>query len=88
MKLYSIFDDATNIYMLMEYCSGGNMYNEMKSVARFSEKKAGNYLIQICEALKELHYHRIAHRDIKPENIVMSFGMAKLCDFGWSTLLN
>lgn len=39
----------------------------------------------MCEAVGELHLYQIVHRDIKPENIVMCYGMAKICDFGWST---
>lgn len=39
----------------------------------------------ICEGLSELHAHKIIHRDLKPENIVINYGMAKICDFGWST---
>lgn len=35
-------------------------------------------------AVKYLHNKGIAHRDIKPENIIISYGLAKLCDFGWS----
>lgn len=40
---------------------------------------------EICQAVCELHTNKIIHRDIKPENIVLCFGMAKICDFGWST---
>lgn len=39
---------------------------------------------QVCQAVNELHSHKIIHRDIKPENIVLSEGVVKLCDFGWS----
>jgi serine/threonine protein kinase len=35
-----------------------------------------------------MHDKDIAHRDIKPENIVMSYGLAKLCDFGWAARFN
>ena len=40
---------------------------------------------EVCEAVHELHSSNIIHRDIKPENIVLCYGMAKICDFGWST---
>lgn len=39
----------------------------------------------MCSAVAYLHDLEVAHRDIKPENIVLSNGVAKLCDFGWST---
>jgi serine/threonine protein kinase len=38
----------------------------------------------ICEGLYELHRFSVIHRDLKPENIVMSFGIPKIADFGWS----
>ena len=38
----------------------------------------------MSEGLNNLHSLGIIHRDIKPENVVLNFGMAKLCDFGWS----
>ena len=41
---------------------------------------------EVCSAVAYLHDLEVAHRDIKPENIVLSHGVSKLCDFGWSTL--
>ena len=42
----------------------------------------------VADGIKYLHDHGIAHRDIKPENIVLSNGVAKLCDFGWAAVCN
>ena len=42
----------------------------------------------VAEGIKYLHSHGIVHRDIKPENIVLSNGVAKLCDFGWAAVCN
>ena len=51
-------------------------------------KETVDFLRDIIEALAYLHEKSIAHRDIKPENIVISSeGVAKLCDFGWSALV-
>jgi aurora kinase len=53
-----------------------------------STKQAANFLKDIIDALTYLHERNIAHRDIKPENIVISSaGIAKLCDFGWSAVV-
>mgnify|MGYP002142904098 FL=1 len=39
----------------------------------------------LCDGLRLIHLLGFIHRDIKPENIVMQFGVAKICDFGWAT---
>lgn len=53
-----------------------------------SPKQAASYLKDTIDALNYLHEKSIAHRDIKPENIVLtSEKVAKLCDFGWSALV-
>ena len=50
--------------------------------------EAAEYLKNVIEALSYMHDRSIAHRDIKPENIVLTTeGVAKLCDFGWSALV-
>ena len=50
--------------------------------------EAAEYLKNVIEALSYIHDRSIAHRDIKPENIVLTTeGVAKLCDFGWSALV-
>ena len=85
IKLYSVFDDKDHIYLLLELCSEGNLYQLMQKKLKVSEEEASTILKSVCEAVGELHHHQIVHRDIKPENIVMCYGMAKICDFGWST---
>lgn len=85
IKLYSVFDDRDNIYLLLELCSGGNLYQYMQQKLKIQEEEASLILKSVCEAVGELHHHQIVHRDIKPENIVLCYGMAKICDFGWST---
>ena len=57
----------------------------MQKKLRIPESEASTILQSVGEAVGELHKYQIVHRDIKPENIVLSYGMAKICDFGWST---
>lgn len=64
----------------------GTLFYQLKKNKILSEKSAAEKLVQIAEAIKYLHSHQVAHRDIKPENIVISNGVCKLCDFGWSAL--
>lgn len=57
----------------------------MQKKIKFTEDETSSILKYVCEGVLELHESDIVHRDIKPENIVMCYGMAKICDFGWST---
>lgn len=88
IKLYSIFDDANYIYLLLELCTEGNLYSLMQRKIKLSEQETSSILREVCEGVNELHESSIVHRDIKPENIVLCFGMAKICDFGWATFVD
>ena len=85
IKLYSVFDDHQHVYLLLELCTEGNLYNLMQKKVKMAEDEAALILKEVCEGVNQLHEADIIHRDIKPENIVMCYGMAKICDFGWST---
>lgn len=69
---------------MIEYCTDGQLYSQLKIKKKLNEDEAIPVIKDICEGLNCLHDEGIIHRDIKPENIVLSFGMGKLCDFGWS----
>ena len=84
VRMYTFFDDAENIYLLIEYCIEGQLYTLLKTKKKFEQEEAIPIIKDICEGLGYLHSQNIIHRDIKPENIVMSFKLSKLCDFGWS----
>ena len=86
LKLYNFFWDTQNIYLILEYAPGGELYKELMSSPnkRFSEEKSSKYIFQMCDALEYIHKKHVIHRDIKPENILNSLGVIKLADFGWS----
>lgn len=86
IKLYGVFHDDDNVYMILEYAPNGELYKEMKSKPnkRFSESQASQYIYQVIQAFKYLHNLEIIHRDLKPENLLNCFGRIKLADFGWS----
>ena len=88
VKLYSVFDDSQNVYLLLEFCYQGNLYQYLQAKHKLPENEAAEVLYSLCSAVGELHSNQIIHRDIKPQNIVLCFGMAKICDFGWSTTIN
>ena len=68
--------------------NGGTLFDYLNEKDTLPLKQAVEFLRDIISALQYLHDKSIAHRDIKPENIVLSSeGMAKLCDFGWSAVV-
>jgi aurora kinase len=88
VRLYGYFYDEQNIYSVLEFCPGGNLFQRLRRERYFDERKAKFVIAQIVEALIYLQDRNIIHRDIKPENILISDlerMHVKLCDFGWST---
>ena len=88
VKYYDSFEDASAFYIVMEYCTGGDLGTRVMSENGLSEETAICYLTQLAFALDYLHNQRnVIHRDIKPENILLDrSGRIKLTDFGFSTL--
>ena len=86
LKLFGFFDDEKQIYLILEYCPGGELYADLKSSkgGHFTEEKSANYINQIIQAIKFMHSKDVIHRDIKPENLLEHDGTIKLADFGWS----
>lgn len=85
LRTYAYFFDEHDIYLILEPCSNGMLYSELKRVKLFTPPTAARYVAQLAEALLYLHQHHILHRDIKPENILLDHNQnIKLADFGWS----
>lgn len=55
IKLYSVFDDRENIYLLMELCTDGNVYSLMRKKEKISEVETGALLKEVCEGVNYLH---------------------------------
>ncbi|XP_070552699.1 serine/threonine-protein kinase Nek1-like isoform X2 [Ptychodera flava] len=85
------FEDRGNLYIVMEYCDGGDLYkviNRQRGVL-LDENKILDWFVQICLAIKHVHDRKILHRDIKSQNIFLTrAGMIKLGDFGIAKVLN
>ena len=71
MQIYEIFDDNTNIYIVSEYCKGGELFEIISTKGNFSEKDACVIMKQLMSAICYSHQNNIVHRDLKPENILM-----------------
>ena len=82
LRLYNWFSDSDNIYLLLEYAPGGDLFALHRPV---SEPRARKLVAQTVEALAFCHSRGIAHRDLKLENILLGAdGNVRLADFGWS----
>ena len=89
IKLHQVYLDENFVYLIEDYCKGGDLFDYIKMQRYFSEKKAASIMIQLLSALNHLHCQKIVHRDIKPDNIVFTESKSneifiKLIDFGTS----
>jgi serine/threonine protein kinase len=85
IKFYYSIIGRNNLYLVMEYVCGGDLYSLLQSLGALSEDVARLYAFQLAHALVYLHSHKIIHRDIKPDNVLInSDGRLKLTDFGLS----
>jgi serine/threonine protein kinase len=85
LALKDVFEDEENIYLVLEFCSGGSLFDYIQKKKGLSEKETFVFFLQVCLAVETLHRNNIVHRDIKPENLLLDKAKnLKLCDFGCS----
>ncbi|KNZ48839.1 CAMK/CAMKL/GIN4 protein kinase [Puccinia sorghi] len=87
MKLYDVYDNLHEIFLVMEYVEGGELFEFLVSRGRLSEDEALNYFQQIIRGVDYCHRFNICHRDLKPENLVRVLLLdkannIKIADFG------
>ena len=73
IKLYDIFENIDYIYIIMEYCPGGDLFTYLqKRNFLLQEEKVAIIIYKLCKAVFYVHSYGIAHRDIKPENVLLT----------------
>jgi serine/threonine protein kinase len=86
IHLEDIFENDTNIFLVMELSLGGDLFDRLYSKKYYREDEARKVMKQILEAIAFLHSNNIAHRDLKPENILLTSRNSdvdiKIIDFG------
>ena len=88
LRLYDYFEDLTNIYLILELCSGGELFDRIIEKKYYNEEEARIIFKQIMKAIRHCHVQGVCHRDLKPENFIMiskdDAYTLKLIDFGLS----
>ncbi|KAI6207147.1 Protein kinase domain-containing protein [Aphelenchoides besseyi] len=85
IQIYEVFENKDKIILVMEYASGGELYDYVSKFGSLAEAEARRIFRQITSAVLYCHKHRVAHRDLKLENILLDVNSnAKIADFGLS----
>ena len=92
VKLYEVFEDDRNIYLVTELCTGGELF-DIISDRTFTEREAADIIKQVLQAIAYCHKQKVAHRDMKPENILIDSTesnkmVVKIIDFGTSQVFD
>ena len=94
LKIIDFHLTNDKFYIITDYCSEGELYNEIKATEQFSEIEVAFVIHQLLSAIRYCHKMRVIHRDIKPENIMIinkennKFLHVKLIDFGTARIFS
>lgn len=85
VSLRFAFQTNANLYLVLDYCSGGELFFHLGRESKFTEERVRFYAAEIILALEHLHELGVVYRDLKPENVLLdSKGHVSLTDFGLS----
>ncbi|XP_053130684.1 serine/threonine-protein kinase ULK2 isoform X1 [Hemicordylus capensis] len=97
VALYDVQEMPNSVFLVMEYCNGGDLADYLQAKGTLSEDTIRLFLQQIAAALRILHSKGIIHRDLKPQNILLSYAnrrkssvsgiRIKIADFGFARYL-
>ncbi|KAJ9662159.1 cAMP-dependent protein kinase catalytic subunit [Neophaeococcomyces mojaviensis] len=85
ITLWGTFQDSKNLYMVMDFIEGGELFSLLRKSQRFPNPVAKFYAAEVTLALEYLHAQNIIYRDLKPENLLLDrHGHVKITDFGFA----
>jgi serine/threonine protein kinase len=88
VRFHHVFEDADNVYMILELCENKTFVDMIKKRKRLTEPEARYYMMQLLEAVQFMHDNKVIHRDLKLGNFFFAQDMQlKIGDFGLAALL-
>ncbi|ODV96214.1 hypothetical protein PACTADRAFT_16363 [Pachysolen tannophilus NRRL Y-2460] len=87
MALYDVWENKNELYLVLEYIEGGELFDYLIRKGKLEEKEAVMYFKQIISGINYCHQFNICHRDLKPENLLLDkYRNIKIADFGMAAL--
>mmetsp|Transcript_15886 Transcript_15886/g.37471 ORF Transcript_15886/g.37471 Transcript_15886/m.37471 type:complete len:521 (-) Transcript_15886:77-1639(-) len=88
IRLYELVDTPSDIFMVMEYVPGGELFDHIVHQLRLREEEARRFFQQILSGVAYCHQSMVTHRDLKPENLLLDGNLhVKIADFGLSNTM-
>ncbi|ODN00281.1 Serine/threonine-protein kinase ULK2 [Orchesella cincta] len=96
VALFECRETSTHVYLVMEYCNGGDLADYLSGKGTLSEDTIRLFLRQLAGAMRALHSKGVVHRDLKPQNILLTYNkpspspheiLLKIADFGFARFL-
>lgn len=88
IRLYELIDTPSDIFMVMEYVAGGELFDHIVHKLRLREDEARRFFQQILSGVEYCHQCMVTHRDLKPENLLLDSNLhVKIADFGLSNTM-
>ncbi|KAI3839777.1 hypothetical protein MKW98_010082, partial [Papaver atlanticum] len=87
VRLFEVMASKTKVYIVLEFVTGGELFDKIAKQGRLKEDEARRYFQQLTHAVDYCHSRGVFHRDLKPENLLLDCnGDLKVSDFGLSAL--